>query len=61
MAIPLAKFWYNTIVHSTPKKTLVGVVESFRSALWTAPHFRLDVVKSCAIPDLQHWLREHEK
>jgi transposase InsO family protein len=54
--IPLAEFWYNTTVHSTLGKTPFEVLYGH------APrHFGVDVVESCAIPDLQQWLRDRDQ
>lgn len=53
--IPLAEFWYNTTLHSTLGKTPFEVLYGH------APrHFGVDVVESCAVPDLKDWLKNRE-
>jgi ribosomal protein L21E len=53
--IPLAEFWYNTTVHSTLGKTPFEVLYGH------APrHFGVDVTESCAITDLDQWLKERD-
>jgi hypothetical protein len=51
----LAEFWYNTTVHSSLKKTPFEVLYGHPPR-----HFGVDVVESCAIPDLQQWLRDRD-
>jgi hypothetical protein len=53
--LTLAEFWYNTSYHtslnSTPFKVLYGQKPR---------HLGLDVLESCAIPDLQEWLKDRK-
>ena len=54
--IPLAEFWYNTTIHSTLGKTPFEVLYGH------APrHFGVDVIESCAIPDLKEWFQQREQ
>ena len=54
--IPLAEFWYNTTVHSTLGKTPFEVLYGHDPR-----HFCVDVVESCAIPDLKQWLQQRDQ
>jgi hypothetical protein len=54
--IPLAEFWYNTTKHSTLGKTPFEVLYGHPPR-----HFGVDMVDSCAVPDLQEWMRDREK
>jgi hypothetical protein len=51
--IPLAEFWYNTTLHSALGKTPFEVLYGHPPR-----HFGVDIVESCAIPDLQLWLKD---
>ncbi|XP_071680316.1 uncharacterized protein [Lolium perenne] len=51
--VPLAEFWYNTMIHSTLGKTPFEVLYGH-----TPKHFGVDVVDSCQIPDLHQWLKD---
>jgi ferritin-like metal-binding protein YciE len=54
--IPLAEFWYNTTVHSSLGKTPFEAIYGHKPR-----HFGIDIVESCAVPNLQQWLRDREE
>lgn len=54
--LPLAEFWYNTTKHSSLDKTPFEVVYGREPV-----HMGIDRLESCAIPDVEEWLREREQ
>lgn len=53
--LSLVEFWYNTSYHTSLDKTPFEVVYG-----QSPRHFGIDVVESCAIPDLQQWLNDRK-
>lgn len=53
--LALAKFWYNSSYHSSLNKTPFEVLYG-----QTPRHLGIDVVESCAIPNLRLWLSERK-
>lgn len=53
--LSLAEFWYNTSYHSSLGKTPFEVLYGQKPR-----HLGIDVVESCAVPDLQMWLKDRK-
>lgn len=53
--LALAEFWYNTSYHSNLQLTPFEVLYGQKPR-----HLGIDVVESCAVPDLQEWLSQRK-
>lgn len=51
----LAEFWYNTSYHTSLKKSPFEVLYGHQPR-----YFGIDIVESCAIPQLDEWLKERD-
>lgn len=53
--LALAELWYNTSYHTSLNTTPFEVLYGSKPR-----HLGIDVVDSCAVPDLQVWLKERK-